>query len=94
MHGKQYTVVVGIAESRPEPCLKTEDEMSTGSRVWVVGFALAFALAACSADSDVVEGTPPEGQAGTAGAACYPNGTCNAGLECKAGTCITNSFPA
>jgi hypothetical protein len=41
--------------------------------------ALALAAAACSSGHPM----------GDPGAPCYPNATCNAGLACKGGTCVT-----
>jgi hypothetical protein len=50
------------------------------SRVWpwIAGIAVALA-GACGVT----------GAQGDAGQSCYPNGTCNSGLACKAGTCVT-----
>ncbi|MCC6751129.1 MAG: hypothetical protein IT371_25975 [Deltaproteobacteria bacterium] len=45
-----------------------------------LGAALALLLAACGTERVVAD----LGTTGTAGGACYPNGTCNAGLACGA----------
>ncbi len=55
--------------------------------------ALALVLAACGSDSAGTEETPSGPQPGSAGAACYPNGTCDSGLTCQVGTCIISSTP-
>jgi hypothetical protein len=70
-----------------------EEEMSRGSRVRIVILLTSVVWAGCSADSSEPDGSPAAGEAGTAGAACYPNGTCDADFECKAGTCIVSSTP-
>lgn len=53
------------------------------SRALVLGLTLALTGALCLACSD--ESGP---EAGTEGGACYPNGTCNAGLSCFSNLCV------
>jgi len=50
-------------------------------------------LFACSSDAGN-DGIGGAGVAGGAGAPCYPNGTCDAGLVCAGGVCVTASDAA
>jgi formylglycine-generating enzyme required for sulfatase activity len=51
--------------------------------------AWAAALASCGVTGDDTSGgVSPEGTPGVAGGPCYPNATCNAGLECSGGVCL------
>lgn len=61
---------------------------------WLCGIGIAAGelLAACTGDdpSPVVESPTPDSgdiRRGDFGDACYPNGTCNADLECRNGVC-------
>jgi hypothetical protein len=47
---------------------------------WILGWAFLFAGSGCSSGGKAD---------GTQGAACYANGTCNAGLACVGGVCTT-----
>ena len=55
------------------------------SRRWPSAFSLAILVvgAACGDRT-----TPPRVDPGTEGHACYPNGTCNAGLTCASNLCV------
>jgi len=54
---------------------------------WALGFIL-FGLAVSCADGDATDGNE-----GTLGAPCYPNDTCNQGLSCEEGVCLSVSAP-
>ncbi len=55
---------------------------------------LALPVAAgCGSDDGTSVSPPFTGEPGSTGAACYPNGTCNTGLDCRAGICESNSAP-
>lgn len=46
---------------------------------WLVVMTMALVATACGGDPEVQ---------GVAGAPCFPNDTCNAGLACESGTCV------
>ncbi len=51
-------------------------------------FAAAAVVACVGDDSSTVDGGPDADFTGTAGHACYANGTCDVGLSCISGVCV------
>lgn len=56
-------------------------------RIAIHGVALAAALALGGAAAGCVSAN----KAGAVGEDCYPNGSCNVGLDCRAGKCVAGS---
>lgn len=60
-----------------------------GGKYLLISAICVTALAGCDATGDGTSGgDSPGGTPGVAGGPCYPNATCNAGLECSDGVCL------
>src|SRR4051812_13198979 len=69
---------------RPEPRVMA---MTAPRSITNKGVASQSHLVLLALFALVVAACGSSGRRGGAGEVCYPNGTCNAGLECSAGTC-------
>ena len=56
------------------------------STYFAAAMAVVFTVGSCGSDN----GSGTEACTGGDQCACYPNGTCNAGLECMEGACVAN----